>query len=113
MTPAVSPSEIEVYYSVVINNQIDNTTVSVPNGSVFLDVMEQAQKENATRFRYVCTQPKVKLFSDFERLSKNTYAPEQSIFETRLHQYFAGHLHLMAGVKKKGDTCHLLAHSRY
>ncbi|XP_008692417.1 transcobalamin-1 [Ursus maritimus] len=52
VTPAVSPSEIEVYYSVVINNQIDNTTVSVPNGSVFLDVMEQAEKENATRFSF-------------------------------------------------------------
>ncbi|XP_034507723.1 transcobalamin-1-like, partial [Ailuropoda melanoleuca] len=52
VTPTVSPSQIQVNYSVVINNQIDNITVHVANGSVFLDVMEQAKKENATRFSF-------------------------------------------------------------
>ncbi|XP_025735158.1 transcobalamin-1-like isoform X2 [Callorhinus ursinus] len=52
VTPAVSHSQIEVNYSVVVNNQIDNIMVSVADGSVFLDVMEKAQKENATLFSF-------------------------------------------------------------
>lgn len=54
MTPAVSASQIKVNYSVVINDAKDRIVVSVADGSVFLDVMEQAQKENAALFRYVC-----------------------------------------------------------
>lgn len=54
MTPAVSPSQIQVNYSVVIDNRKDRIVVSVTDGSVFLNVMEQAQKENPTLFRYVC-----------------------------------------------------------
>ncbi|XP_022363264.1 transcobalamin-1-like [Enhydra lutris kenyoni] len=50
VTPSVSPSQIQVNYSVVINNQADNITVSVANGSVFLNVMEQAEKKNPTLF---------------------------------------------------------------
>nr|XP_012424008.1 PREDICTED: transcobalamin-1 [Odobenus rosmarus divergens] len=53
VTPAVSASQIKVNYSVVINNAKDRIVVSVANGSVFLKVMEQAQKENAALFRYV------------------------------------------------------------
>ncbi|XP_034500753.1 transcobalamin-1-like [Ailuropoda melanoleuca] len=52
VTPTVSPSQIQVNYSVVINNGKDHIVVSVPNGSVFLNVMEQAQKENATLFSF-------------------------------------------------------------
>ncbi|XP_045748533.1 transcobalamin-1 [Mirounga angustirostris] len=52
VTPAVSASQIKVNYSVVINNAKDRIVVSVANGSVFLDVMEQAQKENATLFSF-------------------------------------------------------------
>ncbi|XP_006746842.1 transcobalamin-1 [Leptonychotes weddellii] len=52
VTPAVSASQIKVNYSVVINNAKDRIVVSVADGSVFLDVMEQAQKENATLFSF-------------------------------------------------------------
>ncbi|XP_045872476.1 transcobalamin-1-like [Meles meles] len=50
VTPPVSPSQIQVNYSVVIDDQADNIPVSVANGSVFLDVMVQAEKENQTLF---------------------------------------------------------------
>ncbi|XP_035559795.2 transcobalamin-1 isoform X2 [Canis lupus dingo] len=49
--PAVSHPQIQVNYSVVINTTY-NIVVSVANGSVFLDVMEKAQKENATLFSF-------------------------------------------------------------
>ncbi|XP_034884834.1 transcobalamin-1-like, partial [Mirounga leonina] len=52
VTPAVSASQIKVNYSVVINNAKDRIVVSVADGSVFLNVMEQAQKENATLFSF-------------------------------------------------------------
>ncbi|CAD7671435.1 unnamed protein product [Nyctereutes procyonoides] len=49
--PAVSRPQIQVNYSVVINTT-HSITVSVANGSVFLDVMEKAEKENATLFSF-------------------------------------------------------------
>ncbi|XP_077914078.1 transcobalamin-1-like isoform X2 [Halichoerus grypus] len=52
VTPAVSASQIKVNYSVVINDAKDRIVVSVADGSVFLDVMEQAQKENAALFSF-------------------------------------------------------------
>ncbi|GAB5577922.1 putative oocyte-secreted protein 1 homolog isoform X1 [Prionailurus iriomotensis] len=52
VTPPLSPSQIQVNYSVVIIKETHSTTVSVANGSVFLDVMEAAQKENATLFGF-------------------------------------------------------------
>ncbi|XP_059260766.1 transcobalamin-1 isoform X1 [Mustela nigripes] len=52
VTPAVSPSQIQVNYSVVIDKRKDRIVVSVTDGSVFLNVMEQAQKENPTLFRF-------------------------------------------------------------
>ncbi|XP_045870254.1 transcobalamin-1-like isoform X2 [Meles meles] len=52
VTPAVPPSQIQVNYSVVIDNRKDRIMVSVTDGSVFLNVMEQAQKENSTLFGF-------------------------------------------------------------
>lgn len=49
-TPPLTPSQIQVNYSVVINNGTYHTNVSVANGSVFLDVMEAAKKQNETEF---------------------------------------------------------------
>ncbi|XP_077604893.1 transcobalamin-1 [Crocuta crocuta] len=51
-TPPLTPSQIQVNYSVVINNDTYSTVVSVANGSVFLNVMEAAQKKNETLFRF-------------------------------------------------------------
>nr|XP_002709231.1 transcobalamin-1 [Oryctolagus cuniculus] len=45
------PSNISVNYSVVITKTY-STTVTVPSGSVFLDVMEEAQKINETVFGF-------------------------------------------------------------
>jgi hypothetical protein len=47
-----SSSYISVHYSVKIN-EIYSTEVNVSRGSVFLEVMEEAQKENKTIFGYV------------------------------------------------------------
>ncbi|XP_007092197.1 transcobalamin-1 [Panthera onca] len=52
VTPPLSPSQIQVNYSVVIIKETHSTTVSVANGSVFLDVMEAAQEKNATLFSF-------------------------------------------------------------
>ncbi|XP_010985306.3 transcobalamin-1 isoform X1 [Camelus dromedarius] len=49
VTPTASPSKITVNYSVQINKTY-STSVTVKNGSVFLDVMEAAQKKNRTLF---------------------------------------------------------------
>lgn len=54
VAPTSSPSYILVHYSVKINETY-STNVTVPKGSVFLDVMEEAQKINEAVFRYVCT----------------------------------------------------------
>ncbi|XP_007954642.1 transcobalamin-1 [Orycteropus afer afer] len=51
VTPATSPSLIKVHYSVKINKTY-STNVTVPSGSVFLDVMEEAQKQNKTIFGF-------------------------------------------------------------
>ncbi|XP_076972237.1 transcobalamin-1-like isoform X2 [Tamandua tetradactyla] len=48
---AESPSPITVHYSVRINKTY-STDVTVLNGSVFLDVMEEAQKQNQTIFGF-------------------------------------------------------------
>ncbi|XP_007519688.1 transcobalamin-1 [Erinaceus europaeus] len=50
-TPTQSASDILVRYSVVINETY-STSVTVPTGSVFLDVMEAAKKINETVFRF-------------------------------------------------------------
>ncbi|XP_032270684.1 transcobalamin-1-like [Phoca vitulina] len=52
VTPADSAPQIKVNYSVVIHNAKDRIVVSVADGSVFLNVMEQAQKENAALFSF-------------------------------------------------------------
>lgn len=49
--PTNESSNITVHYSVKINETYP-TTVTVKNGSVFLDVMEEAQKQNETLFRF-------------------------------------------------------------
>lgn len=49
VVPTSSPSYILVHYSVEINETY-STDVTVPTGSVFLDVMEAAQKMNKTAF---------------------------------------------------------------
>nr|XP_031546575.1 transcobalamin-1 isoform X3 [Vicugna pacos] len=49
VTPTVSPSNITVNYYVQIN-ETQPISVTVKNGSVFLDVMEAAQKKNRTLF---------------------------------------------------------------
>lgn len=51
VAPTSSPSHILVHYSVKINETY-STDVTVPKGSVFLDVMEEAQKINETAFRF-------------------------------------------------------------
>ncbi|XP_003801425.1 transcobalamin-1 [Otolemur garnettii] len=51
VSPPDSPSNISVNYSVRINETYF-TNVTVPKGSVFLDVMEKAQKENKTIFGF-------------------------------------------------------------
>lgn len=51
VAPTSSPSHILVHYSVQINETY-STDVTVPKGSVFLDVMEEAQKINETAFRF-------------------------------------------------------------
>ncbi|KAM9220322.1 transcobalamin-1 [Dugong dugon] len=51
VTPTNSPSSITVHYSVQINETY-STTVTVPNGSVFLNVMEAAKKQNKTIFGF-------------------------------------------------------------
>uniref|UniRef100_G3UJ01 Transcobalamin 1 n=1 Tax=Loxodonta africana TaxID=9785 RepID=G3UJ01_LOXAF len=51
VTPENSPSAITVRYSVQINETY-STNVTVPNGSVFLDVMKEAQKQNKTVFDF-------------------------------------------------------------
>ncbi|XP_013361806.1 PREDICTED: transcobalamin-1 isoform X2 [Chinchilla lanigera] len=53
--PPNSPSNISIHYSVKIN-EIYSTTVTVPSGSVFLDVMEEAQKKNETLFGFTVEQ---------------------------------------------------------
>ncbi|XP_047371877.1 transcobalamin-1 [Sciurus carolinensis] len=50
-----SSSLIMVYYSVVINETY-SINVTVPNGSVFLDVMKAAQKKNETTFGFTMEQ---------------------------------------------------------
>ncbi|XP_048216717.1 transcobalamin-1 [Perognathus longimembris pacificus] len=50
-----SPSLISVHYSVKID-QTYSINVRVPSGSVFLDVMKEAQKENRTLFRFTVEQ---------------------------------------------------------
>uniref|UniRef100_A0A8C9QHY6 Transcobalamin 1 n=1 Tax=Spermophilus dauricus TaxID=99837 RepID=A0A8C9QHY6_SPEDA len=54
-TPSNSSSSILVHYSVVINETYP-IDITVPNGSVFLDVMEEAQKQNSTAFRFTMEQ---------------------------------------------------------
>ncbi|KAM6160092.1 transcobalamin-1 [Erethizon dorsatum] len=54
-TPPNSPSNISVHYSVTID-EIYSTTVTVPSGSVFLDVMEEARKKNETLFGFTVEQ---------------------------------------------------------
>ncbi|XP_006876521.1 PREDICTED: transcobalamin-1 [Chrysochloris asiatica] len=49
--PTTSPSFIHVHYSVKIVETY-STNVTVLNGSVFLDVMEEAQKQNKTIFGF-------------------------------------------------------------
>ncbi|XP_004478014.1 transcobalamin-1 [Dasypus novemcinctus] len=49
--PTISPSNIKVHYSVKINETY-STNVTVLNGSVFLDVMEAAQRQNKTIFGF-------------------------------------------------------------
>ncbi|KAL2806023.1 transcobalamin-1 precursor [Daubentonia madagascariensis] len=51
VTPPNSPLYISVNYSVRISETYF-THVTVPNGSVFLDVMEEAQKQNKTVFGF-------------------------------------------------------------
>ncbi|XP_037374195.1 transcobalamin-1 [Talpa occidentalis] len=51
VTPTNSPSSILVHYCVRINKPY-SINVTVPDGSVFLDVMEAAQKINKTAFRF-------------------------------------------------------------
>ncbi|XP_006899911.1 PREDICTED: transcobalamin-1 [Elephantulus edwardii] len=51
VTPTKSHSSIEVYYTVRINETF-STNLSVAAGSVFLDVMEAAQKQNKTVFGF-------------------------------------------------------------
>nr|XP_012615296.1 transcobalamin-1 [Microcebus murinus] len=51
VAPLKPPSYISVNYSVRINETYD-TNVTVRHGSVFLDVMEQAQKQNKTVFGF-------------------------------------------------------------
>ncbi|KAG3284955.1 transcobalamin 1 [Ictidomys tridecemlineatus] len=55
-TPSNSSSSIHVHYSVVIINETYPTNITVPNGSVFLDVMKKAQKQNPTKFRFTMEQ---------------------------------------------------------
>ncbi|KAI6054069.1 transcobalamin-1 [Marmota monax] len=54
-TPSNSSSSILVHYSVVINETYP-INITVPNGSVFLDVMKEAQKQNSTAFRFTMEQ---------------------------------------------------------
>ncbi|CAK6449324.1 unnamed protein product [Pipistrellus nathusii] len=49
--PTISPIKISVNYTVQINETFF-TNVTVPKGSVFLDVMKEAQKINQTAFRF-------------------------------------------------------------
>ncbi|XP_006762583.1 PREDICTED: transcobalamin-1 [Myotis davidii] len=49
--PTISSTWISVNYTVQINETF-SIQVSVPKGSVFLDVMEEAQKMNPTAFRF-------------------------------------------------------------
>eukprot|EP00069_Balaena_mysticetus_P011837 bmy_21448T0 len=51
VTPIISPSYISVNYSVQINEIFNSTKVTVRKGSVFLDVMKAAQKQNEAAFR--------------------------------------------------------------
>ncbi|XP_029813247.1 transcobalamin-1 [Suricata suricatta] len=51
-TPTLTPLQIEVNYSVVINSNTYSIMVCVANGSVFLNVMEAAQKKNETLFSF-------------------------------------------------------------
>ncbi|XP_006147468.1 transcobalamin-1 [Tupaia chinensis] len=51
VTPPNSHSNILVHYSVRINKTY-SINVTVPNGSVFLDVMEEAQKMNKTLYSF-------------------------------------------------------------
>ncbi|XP_023562996.1 transcobalamin-1 isoform X3 [Octodon degus] len=53
--PPEPPSHISVQYSVKIH-EIYSTTVTVPRGSIFLDVMEEAQKKNRTLFGFTVEQ---------------------------------------------------------
>ncbi|KAM4845094.1 transcobalamin-1 [Thomomys bottae] len=53
--PTHSPSLIPVLYSVKINKTF-SINITVPSGSVFLDVMKEAQKENGTLFRFTVEQ---------------------------------------------------------
>ncbi|XP_007455881.1 PREDICTED: transcobalamin-1 [Lipotes vexillifer] len=50
VTPTISPSNISVNYSVQINEIFNSTKVTVRKGSVFLDVMMAAQKQNKAAF---------------------------------------------------------------
>ncbi|XP_057583826.1 transcobalamin-1-like isoform X2 [Hippopotamus amphibius kiboko] len=52
VTPTVSPANISVKYSVRINETLDSANITVKNGSVFLDVMKEAQKQNEAAFRF-------------------------------------------------------------
>ncbi|XP_004714984.1 transcobalamin-1 [Echinops telfairi] len=51
VSPPPPSSLITVHYSVKVN-KTDSTTVTVRNGSVFLDVMEKAQEHNKTIFGF-------------------------------------------------------------
>ncbi|XP_054999970.1 transcobalamin-1 [Sorex araneus] len=55
VTPTDAISDISVHYSVKINETY-STTVTVKNGSVFLDVMKEAQKKNETLFGFTVTE---------------------------------------------------------
>ncbi|XP_059873419.1 transcobalamin-1 [Delphinus delphis] len=50
VTPTISPSNISVNYSVQINEIFNSTKVTVRKGSVFLDVMVAAEKQNKAAF---------------------------------------------------------------
>ncbi|KAM5247288.1 transcobalamin-1 [Ctenodactylus gundi] len=52
---STSSSYISVHYSVQ-NRETYTTTVTVPGGSVFLEVMEEAQRQNATIFGFTVQQ---------------------------------------------------------
>nr|XP_004667750.1 transcobalamin-1 [Jaculus jaculus] len=55
VTTPHSPSYISVHYSLKINETY-STYITIPNGSVFIDVMKAAQKKNETLFGFTVKQ---------------------------------------------------------